>query len=108
DSPRCWHLVLPAMFIQALGKIPLAVQERYRHHGDVEIGRGAHRIARQDTQPATVRGHTHLERDLHGEIRNGSVGLHTCDSLRSRAPAWPGCPPLAPHHASRWTDCAPN
>ena len=69
--------------IQALGKIPLAVQECDRHHGDVEIGRGAYRIARQDTQPATIRGHTCLQRDLHREIRNGSISLHACDSLIS-------------------------
>jgi len=84
DGPGRRLLVLPATLIQALVKIPLAVQERYCHHGYFEVGRGANRIARQDAQSAAVCGHAHLQTDLHGKICNGAAGYHRASLHRLR------------------------
>src|SRR5262245_8242981 len=81
-EPGAWLLVLVALAIQLLEKIPLPVQQRYRYHGQPQIGCAAEGITGQDAESPALRRDMAVERNLHRKIGNGweceRVVQHAC------------------------------
>src|SRR5262249_27738089 len=67
-----------------LCEIAFAVEQRHRNHRRVQVGRRTNRVPSKHTQSTAVTGHAVLQRNLHGEIRDRSLGrVHCPGRLRS-------------------------
>ena len=66
--PGDGRLALMALGIEVLVEVALPVEERHGNHRHVQVRRRAKGVARQHTQPATVRGDLLFEADLHREV----------------------------------------
>ena len=60
--------------IQRLREVAVPVHERDGDHGQLEVGRGAKGVARENAESAAVGGDRLLEADLHGEIGDAAGG----------------------------------
>ncbi len=60
---------------EPLAKVPSAMKEADRDHGQLQVGGGTDGVPRQHAQAAAVRGDTFLEADLHREVGDGLAGL---------------------------------
>src|SRR6185437_34166 len=63
---------LPALFIETLKEVALAVEEAYADEGDVEIGGAFDVVAGKHTQAAGVNGERLVKAKFGGEISHGA------------------------------------
>ncbi len=68
--PRHRLLRLPAPRVEMLSEVTRPMQQRDGHEGDTDVGGGTDRVPRENAEPACVRRHIGVERDLHREVRD--------------------------------------
>src|SRR5690606_9692044 len=71
--PRIVELDLSPAVVDLLAEVAVAADERYGDQRQIEIGRGAERVAREHAQAAAVSRDLRAERDLHREVADAAA-----------------------------------
>jgi hypothetical protein len=66
-------LDLPPFRIDFLPEVAVPAEEAYEYDGKLQVGRGAHGIARENAQASCIGMNFDAQRELHREVRD--IGL---------------------------------